>query len=129
PTVFGNKFKLHQVLVNLIQNAAYAVGEDPNGRVLVTLERDNDAATITVADNGPGIKAADLRRIWEPFFSTKGAAGNGMGLDIARRLIDAHHGTIECASTPGQGTVFTIRLPVVPEGAPAPQGVPSSAAR
>jgi signal transduction histidine kinase len=119
PVVFGNKLKLHQVLVNLIQNAAFAVGDDPQGRILVTLDQAGDAATITVADNGPGIAPDVLERMWEPFFTTKGAAGNGMGLDVARRLIDAHRGTISCESAPGQGTVFTIRLPLVPEGAPA----------
>lgn len=128
PTVFGNKLKLHQVLVNLIQNAVFAIGDNPDGRILVTLDQDGDDARITVEDNGPGIEPKDLRRIWEPYFSTKGAQGNGMGLDIARRLIEAHRGSITCDSTPGQGTVFTIRLPLVPDAAAAPQDAPAPAA-
>ncbi|MFO1091807.1 MAG: hybrid sensor histidine kinase/response regulator [Planctomycetaceae bacterium] len=117
PTVLGNKLKLHKVLVNLIQNAAQALGDTPNGKVVVTLDQEDGAAMITVADNGPGIPPEIQERIWEPFFSTKGAEGNGMGLDIAQRLIQAHQGTITCQSTPGSGTVFTIRLPLAPEGA------------
>ena len=128
PTVFGNKLKLHQVLVNLIQNAVFAIGDNPDGRILVTLDQDGDDERITVEDNGPGIEPKDLRRIWEPYFSTKGAQGNGMGLDIARRLIEAHRGSITCDSTPGQGTVFTIRLPLVPDAAAAPQDAPAPAA-
>ena len=114
PTVLGNKLKLHQVLVNLIMNAVYAVGDRSDGRVRITLDRAGDEAEITVADNGSGIPADVQERMWEPFFTTKGTAGNGMGLDIARRLIEAHHGTINCSSTPKTGTVFTIRLPLAP---------------
>jgi signal transduction histidine kinase len=117
PVVMGNKLKLHQVLVNLIQNAVHAVGDRPDGKVRIVLDRDDGAATISVTDNGSGIAPDVLNRIWEPFFTTKGKGGNGMGLDIARRLIDAHHGTITCSSTPGAGTVFTIRLPLASEGA------------
>lgn len=115
PVVLGNKLKLHQVLVNLIQNAVHAVGDKPDGRVRITLDQAERAAMITVEDNGCGIPPEILERMWEPFFTTKGAAGNGMGLDIARRLIEAHNGTITCASTPGEGTTFTIRLPLAAE--------------
>lgn len=112
PVVLGNKLKLHQVLVNLIQNAVDAVANRPDPRVRVMIDQDADDAIITVSDNGAGIPPALLERIWEPFFTTKGARGNGMGLDIARRLVDAHHGSIRCHSTPGEGTTFTIRLPL-----------------
>lgn len=128
PTVFGNKLKLHQVLVNLIQNAVFAIGDDADGRILVALDQDDEAATITVDDNGPGIAPQHLEQIWEPFFSTKGSAGNGMGLDVAKRLIDAHRGEISCASTPGEGTRFTVRLPLVPEAQAANEAPQASAA-
>jgi len=117
PTVLGNKLKLHQVLVNLIMNAVHAVGDRPDGRVRVTLDQAGEAAVITVFDNGSGIPANIQERMWEPFFTTKGAAGNGMGLDVARRLIDAHQGTIACTSSQGTGTVFTIELPLAPADA------------
>ena len=112
PTVLGNKLKLHQVLVNLIRNAIDALASRSGGRVQVVLDQQGDQAVITVADNGPGIPPELLDRIWEPYFSTKGDRGNGMGLDIARRLVDAHHGTITCDSRPGEGATFTIRLPL-----------------
>jgi signal transduction histidine kinase len=112
PTVLGNKLKLHQVLVNLIRNAVDALERKPGGRVRICLDREDGQAVITIADNGPGIPAEVLPRIWEPYFSTKGERGNGMGLDIAKRLIEAHHGTITCDSRPGEGARFTIRLPL-----------------
>ncbi len=112
PVILGNKLKLHQVLVNLIRNAADSIAGQPDGRIRVTLEQPADSAVIRVSDNGPGIPPGVLERIWEPFFSTKGERGNGMGLDIARRLIDAHHGSIECSSRPGEGATFTIRIPL-----------------
>lgn len=112
PKVLGNKLKLHQVLVNLIRNAVDALEGKPGGRVRVALDQAGGEALITVADNGPGIPPDVLPRIWEPYFSTKGNRGNGMGLDIAKRLIEAHHGTIGCESRPGQGATFTIRLPL-----------------
>lgn len=118
-TVLGNKLKLHQVLINLIMNAVHAVGQRIDGRVKVGLDRSDEAAIITVSDNGAGIPVEIQERMWEPFFTTKGTAGNGMGLDIARRLIEAHQGRIACNSTPGTGTVFTITLPLMsPEARP-----------
>ena len=112
PTVLGNKLKLHQVLVNLIRNAVDALGRRPGGRVQVVLDQVDREALITVADNGPGIAAEVLPRIWDPYFSTKGKQGNGMGLEIAKRLIEAHQGTITCESRAGKGATFTIRLPL-----------------
>ena len=117
PVALANKLKLHQVLVNLIRNACDAITEQPDGFVRMTLDETGHDAVITVEDNGCGIAPADLKRIWEPFFTTKGEAGNGMGLDIARRLIEAHSGTIDCRSELGQGTTFTIRLPLSPRPA------------
>ncbi len=114
PVAMANKLKLHQVLVNLIRNACDAIAEQPDGYVRLVLDQTERDAVITVEDNGCGIAPADLKRIWEPFYTTKGNAGNGMGLDIARRLIEAHSGTIECRSELGKGTTFTIRLPQSP---------------
>lgn len=112
PVVHGNKLKLHQVLVNLIRNAVDALGDQRDRRIRVILEQDGESAVIRVTDNGPGMTPDVLARIWEPYFSTKGDRGNGMGLDIARRLVDTHHGTITCDSRPGEGATFTIRLPL-----------------
>jgi signal transduction histidine kinase len=112
PVVRGNKLKLHQVLVNLIRNAADAIAGRPDGRIQLILDQDEDQAVISVLDNGCGIPREELDRIWEPFYTTKGSSGNGMGLDIARRLVEAHSGAITCLSAVDKGTTFTLRLPV-----------------
>lgn len=114
PVILGNKLKLHQVLVNLIKNASDAIADRHDGHIQVVLEADDCDARITVSDNGSGISPQNLDRIWEPFFSTKGDAGNGMGLDVARRLIAAHDGQIHCNSDLGKGTRFIIRIPLAP---------------
>ncbi len=114
PVVRGNKLKLHQVLVNLIRNAADAIAGRPDGRIQLILDQDEDQAVISVLDNGCGIPREELDRIWEPFYTTKGSSGNGMGLDIARRLVEAHSGAITCLSAVDKGTTFTLRLPVAP---------------
>jgi signal transduction histidine kinase len=83
-------------------------------------------AVITVADNGCGMAPETAARIWEPFFSTKGEEGTGLGLDVAKSIIEAHGGTIECVSAPQQGATFTIRLPLyqaAETGAPPSSGV------
>ena len=113
PVVRANKVKLQQVLVNLVKNAADAIDGRPDGRITVALDRDGNEAVVSVADNGCGMTPETLSRIWEPFFTTKGAKGNGLGLDISRRLIETHGGRIDCDSAPGVGTTFVIRLPCV----------------
>lgn len=112
PVIRGNKLKLHQVLVNLVKNAAEAVEGRADGRVRLRLDQTDTEAVITVSDNGCGIPSEIQDRIWEPFYSTKGAAGNGMGLDVARRFIELHEGTITCTSRESIGTTFEIRLPL-----------------
>ena len=119
PVVLGSRVKLQQVLVNLIKNAAYAIRECPAGRIVIGVGASEDEALLTVTDNGCGMDAETLSRIWDPFFTTKGKDGTGLGLDISRRIIENHNGTIDCESWPGVGTTFTIRLPVA--AAPAEQ--------
>jgi len=119
-TVLANKVKLQQVIVNLIKNAAYAIRERPDGRIEVTVERHDADVVLSVLDNGCGIPEEMLPRIWEPFFTTKGAEGNGLGLEICRKLIESHGGSISCESLPGLGTTFIIRLPAHTEQVSAP---------
>jgi signal transduction histidine kinase len=114
PTVRGNKTKLQQVLVNLLKNAAHAIGGRPDGRIVVSLDCESDVAVLSVRDNGVGIAADVMQHIWEPFFTTKGTSGTGLGLDISRSIIQSHGGRIDCQSSPGCGATFTIRLPIVP---------------
>lgn len=111
PVVLGNKLKLHQVLVNLVKNAVDAIGNRPDGRVHLVLDQTENEAIIRVIDNGVGIPDGLSSQIWQPFYSTKGERGNGMGLDIARRLVELHHGSITYESGDG-GTTFEVRLPL-----------------
>lgn len=111
PELVFNEEKVEQVLMNLVRNAVEATKED-TGQVMVRLVVEGSTVAIHVADNGCGIPAENLQRIWEPFFTTKGDEGTGLGLDICRRIIEAHGGTIICQSQVGVGTCFTIRLPL-----------------
>ena len=110
---------IHQVALNLITNAVEAV-EPRKGVVNVrtTYDEKTQEATLTVADNGPGIDAEDLRHIFEPFHSTKGQAGTGLGLAVARKIVHEHNGRIDVSSMPGEGTIFRVRLPIT-EAPPA----------
>ncbi len=108
-TVDGNQ--IEQVLVNLLLNAADALG-DAGGQITVRTRRDGPrGVALEVEDTGCGIPAADVPRIFEPFFSTKGTRGTGLGLAVTWSIVARHQGTIEVDSTPGRGSRFTVRLP------------------
>ena len=114
PTVVqGVEFKLQQVFLNLFLNARDAM---PTGGWLSIASRvEGSYAVIEVADTGPGIAGEDLARIYDPFFTTKGVGqGTGLGLSITYGVIKEHSGSIECKSGPGQGTQFTVSLPLRP---------------
>ena len=114
PVVLGHKVKLQQVLLNLIKNAGYAIRGKPDGKIVLTVTSEGDEAVVQVADNGCGMPPEVQAKIWEPFFTTKGKEGTGLGLDISRKLIVSHGGTITFTSAPGAGTTFEIRLPIAP---------------
>ncbi len=101
---------LRQIIVNLVSNALDAVDRD--GQVEVQARAQGDDVLITVRDTGHGIAADDLRRIFEPFYTTKGRGkGTGLGLAICRQLTAALGGGISVESAPGAGSTFTVRLP------------------
>ena len=110
--VSGVKEELRRVLVNLIKNAKEALGE--SGKITLTTFTDpaKDNLFIEVTDNGEGIPAEDQDRIFVPNFSTK-SSGTGLGLAISKKIIEEHNGEITFISTKGQGTSFTIRLPLL----------------
>ena len=110
----GDPVQLQQVVLNLIINAMDAISdvEMKNGEVSVATARSGPYAEIRIADTGPGIAAGDIQNVFNPFFSTK-PQGMGMGLAIARTIIEAHHGTISADNRPSGGALFTIRLPIV----------------
>jgi signal transduction histidine kinase len=112
---------LRQIVVNLLSNALDAV--DPKGRVAISAAAEGNDILITVSDTGHGISPDDLRRIFEPFYTTKGRGkGTGLGLAICRQLTAALGGTITVQSQPGKGSTFYVRLPR--DGAPV--GAPGS---
>ena len=101
--------KVRQALLNLVKNALDALPE--GGTIDVATIVAEGTALLRVSDNGPGIAAADLPFIFEPFFTRKGA-GTGLGLSITQRIAEEHRGRITVDSTAGAGTVFTIVLPL-----------------
>ncbi len=111
PYVSLNRDKMMQVLLNLLRNGAQAMQGQP-GELTVRVDEVEGSARITVSDTGCGISPENLQRIWEPFFTTKGSEGTGLGLGICRRIIEGHDGDIACHSVLGQGTTFTIHLPL-----------------
>ena len=101
---------LRQIVINLLTNALDAV--ERGGRVTLTAKLVDDDVLITVSDTGTGIPAEDLRRIFEPFYTTKGRGkGTGLGLAICRELVASLGGSIGVESTPGRGSTFSVRLP------------------
>jgi two-component system C4-dicarboxylate transport sensor histidine kinase DctB len=104
--------ELHQLLTNLVQNAIEAAPEDGTGRVEVTGESDADTVTLSVRDNGPGVKPEDHGRIFTPFFTTKApGAGMGMGLTISWRVVQSLGGLLTEDGTYGAGAHFVARIP------------------
>ena len=122
PAVKANRVKLQQVLINLLKNAAHAIRERPDGQIALSAGVEGATAVLSVADNGCGMAPDVAERIWEPFFTTKGEEGTGLGLDIVKSIVEAHGGQIECLTAPGAGATFTIRLPLVCDSNETPAG-------
>jgi signal transduction histidine kinase len=122
PAVYADRERVHQVLFNLLDNAVRLTPS--GGRVTVTASRHNGSVDVVVADTGPGISAEDLPRVFERFFRVDASrsrddGGTGIGLAIARSVVEAHGGRIWAESEPGRGSTFTFELPVAPaEGEP-----------
>jgi signal transduction histidine kinase/HAMP domain-containing protein len=111
PLITGDQNQLKQVFLNIINNAVDAL---PGGRGEITVRThfDDSYAVIEIRDTGPGIAADVLPRIFEPFFTTKKEKGTGLGLPISFKIIQSHNGKIEVQSKKGEGTVFSICLPL-----------------
>ena len=118
--MFGFEHQLQQVFLNLFLNARDAM---PRGGWLSVATRiDGDRAIAEIADTGSGIPAEHLARIYDPFFTTKTIGrGTGLGLSITYGIVREHDGTVRCDSAVGQGTRFTLSLPLAAESAAAPQ--------
>jgi signal transduction histidine kinase len=109
PQVTFDADQLTQVLWNIARNGVEAM--QGQGQLSLNVGRRNGEVRITVSDTGPGISPDEQRRIFQPFISKK-AGGTGLGLAIAQRIVSAHGGRIDLESAPGQGSHFTICLPV-----------------
>lgn len=113
PLLPGDESRLGQILMNLILNAIQAMAA--GGKLLVSTGAENDSIRIYVQDTGDGISSDVIGRIYEPFFTTKPPGkGTGLGLFITHRLVSEMGGTIDVRSKPGEGTRFTVLLPIRP---------------
>ena len=110
--VQGDRVQLQQVVLNLILNAVEAMGSVEAGarELLIRTEHDDAGVLVTVRDSGPGIDPTHLKRVFEPFYTTK-SGGTGMGLSICRSIIDAHGGRLWAEANRPRGTVFQFTLP------------------
>ncbi len=109
PRLMLDPGKIRQMLLNLLRNSLIATGS--GGKITVATSLKDGLAELVVCDSGQGIPAEDIEHVFEPFF-TRSRGGTGLGLSISQRIVEEHHGTITVASTRGEGTVFTIRLPL-----------------
>jgi len=109
----GDRIQIEQILINLVLNAMDAVADVPEDRrtIAVSVENGTDRIAITVRDRGHGIEPEHLPKLFDSFFSTK-PKGMGLGLSIARTLVEAHGGRIWAENGPGEGAVFHVELPV-----------------
>ncbi len=120
PLVYCQIDEINQVVLNMIVNAAQAIQEklppasDQKGKILISTRKKEDKVHIIIQDTGSGVAQEIIERIFDPFFTTKGVGkGTGQGLSMAHNIIvEKHHGLIGVESEPGQGTTFTIELPV-----------------
>jgi CheY-like chemotaxis protein len=111
PPIAGEESALREVLTNLIFNAVDAM---PNGGTLTLRTRQvGDTGVIEVADTGTGMTEEVRQRCLEPFFSTKGEHGTGLGLSMVFGIVQRHSGTLDLQSEPGKGTTFSIKLPLM----------------
>lgn len=114
---YGSASELREVFVNLIVNAVDAMPR--GGKIFIMCRRKDDRLQLKFSDNGMGMPDDVRTKIFEPFFSTKGAHGTGLGLSVSHSIIERHEGSISVESQPGSGTTFTIDLPAALPELPA----------
>jgi len=116
PQINVDPNQMQQVFMNLLVNAIDAIGKEGGGTITIATSREevdgNEHVRIDLTDSGCGIDKENLTKIFEPFYSTKGQKGTGLGLAMVWGIIDKHNGKIDVESEPGSGTTFTIHLPV-----------------
>jgi len=113
--LYGDAGQLHQVLVNLVTNAAHSIGLR-QGTITLTLNSAGDRAKLSVVDDGAGMEASVLARVFEPFFTTKPVGeGTGLGLSVVHGIVTNHDGTISVESKLNAGARFDVLLPLLPD--------------
>jgi two-component system, NtrC family, sensor kinase len=111
-TLKGDAVQIKRAIHNVVINAVQASAET-KGSVTITCTAKDFYVDLCVEDNGPGIAPSEINKIFDPYFTTKQTKhGTGLGLYIAKKVIEDHNGSIKVDSTPGKGTTFTIRLPL-----------------
>ncbi len=123
PAVACDASQIQQVAMNLILNAAEATSGKPERRIRVATGRSEGSVVLTVSDNGEGIAPEHLSKIFDPFFTTKAEGkGVGLGLAVTYGIVQAHGGDIEVKSASGEGSTFTVTLPLEqrPQAGPSP---------
>jgi len=111
PVVMGRPAELNEVFTNLVLNAIDAMPRGGTLRIRTRLG-DHRHAVITVADTGMGMTEEVRKRVFDPFFTTKGEEGTGLGLSVSHSIVERHGGDLRVDSRPGEGTTFTITLPI-----------------
>lgn len=111
PVTMADEKQISQVFLNIVNNAFQAM-KDEGGTLTISSAREGNNIVFTISDTGCGIPKEHLLKIFDPFFSTKGSGGTGLGLSVSHGLIRAHQGEISVKSKPGKGTTFTIKLPI-----------------
>jgi two-component system, NtrC family, sensor kinase len=131
PLVQCDPAQIEQVMLALVMNAFDAMPRGGNIWLKTTFNAESNSIALQIRDDGSGIPDELLPRMFEPFFTTKGSKGVGLGLAISRNIVDRHNGKIEVQSKPGQGTTFTISIPVDAQRAStsAPAATASAASR
>ena len=109
-TVCMDEAKLKRILLNLAKNALEALRK--KGEISITFALEEDGLRLVVADNGPGIPESARSKLFDPFVTVGKKGGTGLGLAVVKRFVEDHQGTIDLASSPDQGTTFSIWLPV-----------------
>jgi nitrogen fixation/metabolism regulation signal transduction histidine kinase len=114
PPILGDATQLRQIIHNLLHNAEEAQESTPNPSILLVTRRAGDMAEFTVTDVGPGFPEESMRRVFEPYVTTK-AGGTGLGLAIVKKIVDEHRGRIRIDNRVPAGAEISLRLPLAPE--------------
>ncbi len=113
PATTGSASEIREVFTNIINNALDAMPD--GGSITIRTCREDDHICIKIADTGAGIPEMILNRIFDPFFTTKGVQSTGLGMSVSYGIISRHHGSIAVDSTEGNGTAFTVKIPITRE--------------